>query len=102
MRWTDGSVYIGEWIRGIQHGYGKIIFPDGTEKEGYFEDNIYVGPIPREVKGPALTMKDMQQKNMILSPSSLARIDPQQNFKSPMVINSALINSNSSNKGNSK
>ena len=29
MRWTDGSVYIGQWMRGIQHGWGKMIFPDG-------------------------------------------------------------------------
>jgi len=47
MRWTDGSCYIGAWVRGIQHGYGKIVFPDGTEKEGYFENNLYIGPMPR-------------------------------------------------------
>lgn len=47
MRWTDGSYYIGQWVRGIQHGYGKIVFPDGTQKEGYFENNIYIGPLPR-------------------------------------------------------
>ena len=41
MRWTDGSVYLGQWNRGIQHGYGKMIFPDGTIKEGYFDNNIY-------------------------------------------------------------
>jgi len=48
MRWTDGSCYVGTWMRGIQHGYGKIIAPDGTFKEGYFENNIYVGTIPME------------------------------------------------------
>lgn len=41
MRWTDGSWYQGEWDRGIQHGYGKMTFPDGTVKEGYFENNVY-------------------------------------------------------------
>ena len=41
MYWTDGSSYQGEWIRGIQHGYGKMIFPDGTKREGYFENNVY-------------------------------------------------------------
>lgn len=46
MVWTDGSKYIGQWIRGIQHGYGKMVFPDGTFKEGYFENNIYVGHVP--------------------------------------------------------
>jgi len=48
MKWTDGSYYTGEWIRGIQHGYGKIVFPDNTEKEGYFENNIYIGPLPKK------------------------------------------------------
>jgi len=41
MRWTDGSWYQGEWDRGIQHGYGKMTFPDNTTKEGYFENNVY-------------------------------------------------------------
>jgi hypothetical protein len=41
MYWTDGSCYQGEWIGGIQHGYGRMIFPDETRKEGYFENNIY-------------------------------------------------------------
>jgi hypothetical protein len=60
MRWTDGSYYTGEWIRGIQHGYGKIVFPDGTEKEGYFENNIYIGPLPREgFKTANLSSKDL-------------------------------------------
>lgn len=45
MNWTDGSTYVGEWIRGIQHGFGKMIFPDGTVKDGYFENNIYKGNI---------------------------------------------------------
>ncbi len=44
MKWTDGSVYSGEWIKGIQHGYGKMAFPNGTVKEGYFEMNVYKGP----------------------------------------------------------
>lgn len=41
MLWTDGSMYEGEWRNGIQHGIGRIIFPDGTFKEGYFENNVY-------------------------------------------------------------
>jgi hypothetical protein len=48
MRWTDGSVYIGQWSRGIQHGYGKMIFPDGTVKEGFFDSNVYKGPMPMQ------------------------------------------------------
>lgn len=41
MYWTDGSCYQGEWKSGIQHGYGRMVFPDGSKKEGYFENNIY-------------------------------------------------------------
>ena len=43
MSWTDGSVYEGDWVKGIQHGYGKMKFPDGTIKEGYFENNVFKG-----------------------------------------------------------
>ena len=62
MRWTDGSVYQGEWKRGIQHGQGKMVFADGTVKEGYFENNVFKG------KGPIIneviledTNEDLQQ-----------------------------------------
>ena len=41
MIWTDGSYYEGSWIRGIQHGLGKIVFPDGNCKEGHFENNVF-------------------------------------------------------------
>lgn len=44
MKWIDGSEYKGLWVKGIQHGYGKMIFPDGTVKEGIFNDNFYIGP----------------------------------------------------------
>jgi|DEB0MinimDraft_12_1074336.scaffolds.fasta_scaffold12292_3 hypothetical protein len=44
MLWTDGSIYEGEWVKGIQHGMGRIVFPDGTFKEGYFENNVYKFP----------------------------------------------------------
>ena len=44
MKWTDGSIYQGEWNKGIQHGYGKMLFPNSTVKEGYFEFNVYKGP----------------------------------------------------------
>ncbi len=43
MFWTDGSVYKGDWVKGIQHGFGKLILPDGTVKEGIFENNVYRG-----------------------------------------------------------
>lgn len=44
--WIDGSTYVGQWERGIQHGWGRVVFPDGTKKEGYFENNIFRGNIP--------------------------------------------------------
>lgn len=46
MRWSDGSVYLGQWEMGIQHGYGRIVFPDTTTKEGYFENNVFRGANP--------------------------------------------------------
>ena len=42
MTWTDGSSYSGEWSNNIQNGYGVMTFPDGTKKEGLFENNVYV------------------------------------------------------------
>ena len=32
MYWTDASIYKGELVKGIQHGYGEMSFPDG---QGY-------------------------------------------------------------------
>jgi hypothetical protein len=29
-------MYEGEWIKGIQHGLGRMVFSDGSFKEGYF------------------------------------------------------------------
>ena len=45
MVFGDGSKYIGEWHRGIMHGFGKFVFPDHTVKEGYFENNAFVGTL---------------------------------------------------------
>lgn len=49
MVWKEGfnqSVYVGQWQKGIQHGFGKMTFPNDKVKEGYFENNIYIGPNP--------------------------------------------------------
>ncbi len=43
MYWTDGSVYKGEWKKGIQHGRGVMTFPDGRIKDGYFDNNVFKG-----------------------------------------------------------
>ena len=45
MYWTDGSVYKGEWNKGIQHGKGIMTFPDGRVKDGYFENNVFKGNV---------------------------------------------------------
>ena len=50
MLWTDGSMYEGEWDCGIQHGLGRMIFTDGTTKEGYFENNVF----KYEIKGDGM------------------------------------------------
>lgn len=57
MLWTDGSMYEGEWVSGIQHGLGRMIFPNGQQKEGYFENNVFKYAITGQnsstsIKGP--------------------------------------------------
>ena len=47
MIWTDGSMYDGEWQGGIQHGIGRMVFPDGSAKEGIFENNVFKSELPR-------------------------------------------------------
>jgi len=49
MRWTDGSGYLGEWDRGIQHGHGKMSYKDGSVKEGYFENNVFKVKLTKEL-----------------------------------------------------
>lgn len=48
MRWTDGSVYKGEWVNGVQHGKGEMRFSDGTTKKGLFENNVFLDEIIQE------------------------------------------------------
>ena len=48
MEWTDGSTYEGEWKNGIQHGWGKMSFPNGKVTEGYFEDNVFKADVTYE------------------------------------------------------
>ena len=45
MKWRDGTVYEGMWKRGVQQGYGVIIYPEGRMKAGYFVNNIMVQPL---------------------------------------------------------
>lgn len=48
MEWTDGSVYKGHWVKGVQHGIGIMCFPDGKKRAGFFENNVYVMPLKDE------------------------------------------------------
>ena len=45
MTWTDGSKYIGHWVRGVQHGVGIMVFQDGVKRAGFFENNIFMLPL---------------------------------------------------------
>ena len=42
MYWADGSIYRGQWDRGIQNGLGVMIFANGTRKAGIFRENVLV------------------------------------------------------------
>ena len=44
MTWNEGTVYLGNWSHDIQNGYGKLIYPDGSVKEGIYENNVLVKP----------------------------------------------------------
>ena len=43
MDWSDGSFYEGEWQKGLKHGQGRLVLPDGRVKEGLFRNNKYCG-----------------------------------------------------------
>jgi hypothetical protein len=38
-RFTDGSVYEGEWVRDKRHGSGRMTLSDGTVYEGQWQDD---------------------------------------------------------------
>jgi hypothetical protein len=48
MKWTDSSIFKGEWKRGIQNGIGLMVFANGEQKKGYFENNVFLGPAKPE------------------------------------------------------
>jgi 1-phosphatidylinositol-4-phosphate 5-kinase len=61
MKWTDGSIYNGQWIRGIQHGQGKMIFPTGIIKEGFFDNNVFKGSAP-VIEEDSMNEQDSEEK----------------------------------------
>ena len=68
MIWVEGlhstseTTYEGEWDRGIQHGSGSLILPDGTMKEGYFDNNVYVGTVRPMVSSASQEKKPKAMK----------------------------------------
>ena len=58
MYWTDGSIYKGEWFKGIQHGKGIMTFPDGRIKDGLFENNVFKGEMPLNYQPPVIPGPD--------------------------------------------
>jgi len=43
MTFPNGTKYIGEWKNDVPHGQGKVIYPDGRELIGEFENGKLVG-----------------------------------------------------------
>ncbi|XP_051116789.1 phosphatidylinositol 4-phosphate 5-kinase 9 [Andrographis paniculata] len=41
--WPDGCKYVGEWRRGMRHGYGKLEWPSGASYEGEFSGGYMHG-----------------------------------------------------------
>lgn len=39
MIYRDGSIYEGEWTKGLKNGRGRVIYPDGSKLEGIFLEN---------------------------------------------------------------
>jgi hypothetical protein len=40
---TGESKYVGEWLGGKKHGFGRLVFKDGSYYEGGFSDGLYHG-----------------------------------------------------------
>ena len=37
---SDGVIYVGDFKDGLFHGHGKIIYPDGREWEGDWQNDL--------------------------------------------------------------
>ena len=74
MHWTDGTVYKGDWQFGAQHGKGLLILPDGDEKEGIIENNVYRESIEDESQHdfyPDLTVDVAKDKELEDKPEQM-------------------------------
>ena len=63
MFWTDGSIYKGEWVNGIQHGKGIMTFPDGRIKDGEYVNNVFQGKTTIREGSPAERIKIEEAKS---------------------------------------
>ncbi len=39
----DRTVYDGEFIKGLKHGFGRIVYPTGNRYEGYWKNDMKDG-----------------------------------------------------------
>jgi hypothetical protein len=71
MYFTDGTIYKGNWSRGLQTGKATMSLPDGTFKEGFFSNNIFYGDNSPEVDDRSNTFRSpMSDKVSYLSKNS--------------------------------
>ena len=76
MNWTDGSIYKGDWVNGVQHGRGVMKFADGTVKNGLFENNVFIEEVIEEAANEESSMMvdsrdpDYEQKRDALNYAS--------------------------------
>ena len=64
MEWTDGSKYEGHWVHGVQHGVGLMIFPDGSKRAGFFENNVF--HLPLKSKDQLIKLEDEMPSNLLI------------------------------------
>ena len=42
-KFTSGSLYNGQWVKGKQEGQGRMQYPDGSSYEGAWHNNLMHG-----------------------------------------------------------
>lgn len=83
MIFTDGTLYKGNWHRGLQTGKATMTLPDGTMKEGYFSNNIFYGEKspspefdnPRDLSTQKLLRKSYSQNRINNAKSRLPQVN---------------------------
>ena len=107
MEWIDGNKYEGQWVDGVQQGFGIMSTDNGKTRAGFFDKNVYIKPlnsveelqgydVPEDVKEDMqsyLKMREEKKKQKKKKPKGkkfLEQIDSEQEdlgqtFKSPEV-----------------